>query len=325
MRRHTLAGMRPITAAMVTFALVLGSVLSAHAQAPTIRVGYLPIFTQLPLFTAVEKGYFKEGGLNVELKSFAGGAPLLEALAGGSIDIAGAANVISLFQAREQGFDFVVVLGDAGIAKKLPDIQVNMVRKDSGINTLKDLEGKRFGIPNLGNINWLYNMEYLSRNGVDTSKISWVEIGIPRAPTALLTRQVDIATTVEPFTTVLLDSGEARPVYSELVELAPGGLISVLVARGAWAKANMKALTQWAQTIRRANDYNHANQAEARLRLTRFSRIEAALANRITWPVWKQSVEDRDLQIPMELAVKYSVVKAALPIDQFVLSTARAR
>jgi NitT/TauT family transport system substrate-binding protein len=315
-----------IMAGLVAFGILMGLAGGAGAQTLTsVRIGSLPIFTSLPLFTAVDKGYFKEAGIDAQLKTFPGGAASLEALGGGSIDIAAGVNVISFLQAREQGFDLVVLAGDAGIGTKLPDITVNMVRKDSGINSLKDFEGKRFGISNLKNINWVYNMEYLSRNGVDTSKITWVEIGIPRAPTALLTRQVDIAQTVEPFTTVLLESGEAKPVYSDFVEIAPGGMISVWLTTGPWAKANAKVLQPLVDALKKAIDYNQANQEEARVRLTKYSKIEPRLAGKITWPVWKLYVDLKDLQIPMELGVKYGLLSKPLPFEQYMLPTARPR
>lgn len=54
-------------------------------------------------------------------------------------------------------------------------------------------------------------------------------------------------------------------------------------------------------------------------------RIDPALANKVTWPVWKLSVDPKDLQVPMNLAVKYGVLKHVLPIEQILLPTARAR
>ncbi len=303
----------------ISLALVAG----ASAQAPTtIRLGYIPILTQLPLFTAIEKGYFKEAGLDVQVRSFPGGANVLEALGANAIDLAGAVNVVSLFQTRAQGFDFVAVAGDSGIGTKLPEVAMVMVRKDSGINSVKDLEGKRFGLPNLGNINWLYNMEHLARNGVNTSRVQWVEIGIPRAPAALLTRQVDAAVLVEPFVTVVQESGEAKIMYSEFVEIAPGGLISVAATRSEWARANRPALVRFIGAIKRAMEYNQANQEEARARLTRFTRIDQNLASKIGWPTWKLYIERKDLEIPMDLSVKYGLLKQALPVDAMIFPTA---
>ena len=317
---------RSVRAFAAALGITLGLVASVSAQAPTtIRLGYIPILTQLPLFTAMDKGYFKEAGLDVQAQSFAGGANVLEALGGNSIDLASAVNVVSLFQARAQGFDFVVVAGDSGIGTKLPEVAMVMVRKDAGINSVKDLEGKRFGLPNLQNINWLYNMEHLSRNGVNTSRVNWVEIGIPRAPAALLNRQVDAAVLVEPFITVVQDTGEVKVMYSEFVEIAPGGLISVQATKSDWAKANRSALTRYVGALKRALDYNQANQQEARARLTRHTKIDQNLANKISWPVCKLFVERKDLQIPMDLSVKYGLLKEAIPVDPMLFPTATGR
>ena len=52
---------------------VLGAPAIVRAQSgPKIRVGYLPIAAGLPFYAAVEKGYFKEAGLDVEPLKFAG-------------------------------------------------------------------------------------------------------------------------------------------------------------------------------------------------------------------------------------------------------------
>jgi len=42
------------------------------AQAVKLRVGYWPVAAGLPFFAAVEKGYFKEAGVEVEPIKFAG-------------------------------------------------------------------------------------------------------------------------------------------------------------------------------------------------------------------------------------------------------------
>ena len=41
--------------------------LSLAQSAPKLRVGYWPVAAGLPFFAAVEKGYFKEAGIDVEL------------------------------------------------------------------------------------------------------------------------------------------------------------------------------------------------------------------------------------------------------------------
>ena len=64
---------------------------AVRAQAtPKIRVGFWPIASGLPFFVAIEKGYFKEAGLDVEGLKFAGAQQVTEAMLAGRSD--GSAN-----------------------------------------------------------------------------------------------------------------------------------------------------------------------------------------------------------------------------------------
>ena len=52
----------------------------ARRRAPKIRIGYWPIAAGLPFFAAIEQGYFKEAGLDVEPLKFAGAQQVMEAM-----------------------------------------------------------------------------------------------------------------------------------------------------------------------------------------------------------------------------------------------------
>ena len=52
-----------------------------HAQSgPKIRIGYWPIAAGLPFYAALELGYFKEAGVNVEAQRFAGAQQIMEGM-----------------------------------------------------------------------------------------------------------------------------------------------------------------------------------------------------------------------------------------------------
>src|SRR5450631_2544918 len=56
----------------------------ARAQSgPKIRIGFWPVAAGLPFFAAVEKGYFKEAGLDVEPLKFASAQQVMEAILSG--------------------------------------------------------------------------------------------------------------------------------------------------------------------------------------------------------------------------------------------------
>ncbi len=65
----------------------LGTPAFVRAQgAPKIRIGYWPVAAGLPFFAAVEKGFFKEAGLDVEALKFAGAQQVMEAMLSGRSD-----------------------------------------------------------------------------------------------------------------------------------------------------------------------------------------------------------------------------------------------
>ena len=86
-RRHVLK----TTAAAIS---VLAAPAIVRAQSgPKIRVGYWPIAAGLPFYAAVELGYFKEAGINVEAVRFAGAQQIMEGMLADRVD--GSANVLS--------------------------------------------------------------------------------------------------------------------------------------------------------------------------------------------------------------------------------------
>ena len=68
---------RLLTAAASGVALAsIGAPRFSFAQAaPKLRMGYWPVAAGLPFFAAVEKGYFKEAGVEVEPLKFSSDDP----------------------------------------------------------------------------------------------------------------------------------------------------------------------------------------------------------------------------------------------------------
>ena len=61
---------------------------------------------------AMEKGFFKAEGLELETVPMAGGAVIVQGVTSGDLQF-GWTNVISLYQAHVEGFDFKLIAGGA--------------------------------------------------------------------------------------------------------------------------------------------------------------------------------------------------------------------
>src|SRR3954452_15525091 len=75
----------------------------ALAQAKTIRLGVLRLASAGAVFIATEKGYFKDEGLQVELKFFDAAQPIAVAVTSGDIDLGVTAFTGGLFNLSGKG------------------------------------------------------------------------------------------------------------------------------------------------------------------------------------------------------------------------------
>jgi NitT/TauT family transport system substrate-binding protein len=133
---------------------VLGFPSIVRAQSSSkIRIGYWPIAAGLPFYEAVEKGFFKEAGLDVEPLKFAAAAQIMEAmLAGrcdGSANGTGSAN-LAIGEIAAPGTFKIFASNPSNVKNVLDEFLVPI---NSPAKTMADLKGKKVasgpGIQNL--------------------------------------------------------------------------------------------------------------------------------------------------------------------------------
>src|SRR5438046_8215260 len=119
-----------------------GTVVRAQA-APKLRIGYWPVAAGLPFFAALEKGYFKEAGLEVEPLKFAGAQQVMEAMlsgrSDGSANGTGSAN-LAIGEIAQPGLFKIFATNPSNAQHVLEEF---LVPKDSPVKTMADLKGKR--------------------------------------------------------------------------------------------------------------------------------------------------------------------------------------
>src|SRR6195952_3025162 len=82
---------RRVLTAGAAMAGLIGAPAFVRAQGATkLRIGYWPVASGLPFFAAIDKGYFKEAGLDVEPLKFASAQQVMEAMLAGRAE--GSAN-----------------------------------------------------------------------------------------------------------------------------------------------------------------------------------------------------------------------------------------
>jgi len=207
---------RLLTAAASGAALAsIGSPRFSFAQsAPKVRMGYWPVAAGLPFFAAVEKGYFKEAGVEVEPLKFAGAQQVMEAMLSGRCDGSangtGSAN-LAIGEIAQPGL-FKIFATNPSNAKYV--LEEFLVPKDSTVKTVADLKGKRVASgPGIQNVTLAKTM--LERAGAGAMSVTELPIGQHVA--ALAAGQIDGVYTLEPTGTVGRMNGTTRLVEAGVV------------------------------------------------------------------------------------------------------------
>ena len=128
-------------AAGLCFALIALAAPQASAQAApesaTLRLDWLPSGYHTPFFLALERGYYRSAGVDLQIFDGKGSFTTVQAVAAGT-DTFGLASLPTMAIGAARGMPLVAV---AGLIQKNPDSVISL--RDAGISKPKDLEGKR--------------------------------------------------------------------------------------------------------------------------------------------------------------------------------------
>ncbi|OIQ60862.1 putative aliphatic sulfonates-binding protein precursor [Moorella thermoacetica] len=182
---------------------------SASAKLKTVKIAnYSGAVCFAPLYAAVEKGFFTQEGLNVELvrTDFEG---TKEGLATGKIDA-----TLGLFhkwvKPIEQGMDIKFTAGlHTGC------IQV-VAGNNSGITRVEDLRGKRVGVDAIGAGPMNLLAVALSRAGIDwKNEVTWKAFPPDQLETAMDKGEIDVVAVTDPYAQFIIDKNKGRLILSQ--------------------------------------------------------------------------------------------------------------
>ena len=274
------------------------------------KLGYMKIVDNAPMFVAVERGFFKAAGLELETVPMAGGAVIVQGVTSGDLQI-GWTNVISLYQAHVEGFDFKFIAGGATNVKGSNDTHAMLVAKGSPINSAKDLEGKTVAVNTLNNIVHLMALAWLDKNGASSAKVKFVEIPFPQMEAALVAGKIDAASAHEPFPSAALAKGVTRVLANPWSDVIGKFLIASWFASEKWLQKNKQTAQAFIAALNRGIDAVGADPKGSRDAIAKWTGLKPDLAGKIPLPVFERGVSEKDLQVTIDLTQKYKLIPRA--------------
>src|ERR1051326_6709319 len=222
-----------------------------------IRVGYIGLTCEAPIFSAVEKGFFTEEGLEVEMVKCEW-ANYKDVLALGGFDITHHL-VMYFLKPIEQGLD---VRFTAGIHKGCLRVQAST---KGNIHAVADLRGKRIGVPGMGTPPFIFANRVLGANGIDPSKeITWLVFPAGELGLALDKGEVEAVADSEPIGSLLLAQGKVRNVADQAAD-APykSEYCCAVLVNGKFLARNPKASAAATRALLKGAKWVEANPAAA--------------------------------------------------------------
>ena len=200
----------------ILFAACLGasrSSLAQTAQPVVLRAAYLKSLSFSPLFLALEKKYFEEEGLRIELDAVQSASDVVAFLGLGRLDLAFGNIGAPLINAGERNINVRVVAAtsyypaDAATLSPAPIIVRKQLSDAGTIKSLADLRGRKVAFNTRGGV-----IEYLvggaaQRAGMSVSDFDIVTMPFPSMSAALANGAADAAVMPEPLATAVREQG----------------------------------------------------------------------------------------------------------------------
>jgi NitT/TauT family transport system substrate-binding protein len=222
-----------------------------------IKVGYIGLTCEAPLYVAKEKGYFKEMGLDAELVKCEWGQ--FKDLVGlGTIHVVHQP-IMAFLKPIEEGLDVKLT---AGIHRGCLRVQTPL---GSELKTVKDLKGKRIGVPGMGTPPFIFANRVLGDNGVDPrNDVQWKVFPSSELGLALEKGEVDAIANSEPIGLLLLAEKKVQNVVDQTTdEPYASEYCCAVIVNGAYSEANPEATAAVTKAIMKGAKWVETNPRAA--------------------------------------------------------------
>ena len=229
-------------AVLTSYYPIVNTYAQTDSQAPkTLKIGYFPNINHAQAVIGLNNGDFQKilGNTKVETVVFNAGPSAIEALLAKRIDATyiGPNPAINGYVASD-GKDVRVIAGVTSGGASF------VVRNDAGIESAKDLGGKKFASPQLGNTQDISLRKYLISNGFNTvengGNVTVVPVSNADIVTLFLKKEIDGAWVPEPWATTLVNEANGKVFVDERDLWPPEGkfVTANIIVRTDYLKEN---------------------------------------------------------------------------------------
>ena len=239
-------------------------------QADVIKYVGLKVYD--PVYIAMDKGFFKDEGIDVEIvDTVAGGATAVQMVASGDVN-GGLLSNMAIANARSAGLP-VVGVADIQSAFEEHPLEEFYVRKDSGINGVKDLKGKKIAI-NLVKSSFHYTwLMALANEGMSPDDVQFVNLSFDQQQEALERGEVDAIGLMAPYAPKARQSSDLKMLF-DATDIFGERQFCEIFLNSVWAENNADKATRFVAGIAKAAEWTKDHQDEAKAIISKYTGVD---------------------------------------------------
>ena len=219
-----------------------------------VTIGYLPSDHDAALFVADAQGKYAENGIKTKIVQFNNGGDLMTAMASGDVDV-GYVGITPVLSSIAKGVPVKVISAAQTEGSGI------VVAKDSGINSVSDLAGKKIATPGEASIQHMLLTYYLQQNGMSISDLKVSSMKVPSMNDALKTDKIDGAITFEPYVSIAEKNG--AKVLAGSQDILPDHPCCVVAASDKFINDHPNETVKILEIHKNATDFINNNTDEA--------------------------------------------------------------
>jgi NitT/TauT family transport system substrate-binding protein len=301
-----------------TAALALGSGGVARAQSgPPIRVGIGPSDAYGEASYGSDAGIFQNAGLNVEVTGFNSGTTAQAAMLAGQIDIVGT-TALPIANAVIRGIPIVLVAAGAVNTAKASQ-SIMCVRKDGPIRTAQDLIGKTVCFNAIRTGSELALDAYLSKNGIDPTRVRTIEVSVAEMGVAVERGTVDAFVAGEPALSSALRASNVRVFVDPMQYIAPRFMYSAWFAQPSFVERNPDLIKRFAQTMYAVAKWSNTHHTETAAIIAKYTKLDVGDVNRMIRADFSESLRLSELQPLLDQAAKFNYISRPMQASELTL------
>ena len=295
-----------------------GLIVGTAVQNVQVKTGYLQITASLPLFVALEKGFFKDEGIEISAIPFESSNPIMDAISKGDLDFSPAVSWETLFAVEQRAPGAFKTIAH-NFEDDAHPVSALIVKKDRGIAKTTDLEGKTLltgpGASGKGTAEL-----FLKNSGVDPAKVNLVQVIYSQVVPAFAAGGVDAVLIWEPASTVIVENG----LGGVLVETPRSKIFqpfptSAAVVSSKLAREQPGVARKIQNAILKAADFMEKNPEESKLILAKYLKLDVAIAQKTHLYDNKHAAESiRPVQKLADLSKELGILEKTIDVSQLV-------